>query len=105
VHFLGDEDARARVLVMEIVQHSAGALQHDTLLLPLIHSLWKPLVSCVYRRLSMAVLALHAWFRQTRRFRDREAYVVVQSASLVARLARLCPQFIRSRIVQYEVDT
>jgi hypothetical protein len=30
--------------------------------------------------------------------------VVVQSASLVARLARLCPQFIRSRIVQYEVD-
>jgi hypothetical protein len=48
VHFLGDEDARVRMLVMEIVQHSAGALQHDTLLLPLIHSLWKPLVSCVY---------------------------------------------------------
>jgi hypothetical protein len=53
----------------------------------------------------MVGLFAHAWFRQTRRFRDREAYVVVQSASLVARLARLCPQFIRSRIVQYEVDT
>ena len=39
-----------------------------------------------------------------RRFSDEEAYVVSQAAELTASLAKLCPQFIQSRIVKLELE-
>eukprot|EP00042_Codosiga_hollandica_P052359 m.662764 g.662764 ORF g.662764 m.662764 type:complete len:818 (-) comp58478_c0_seq7:67-2520(-) len=78
IHFVGHDDARVRLLVMDTIGSSALALTNETLLLPLIHQLWKPL---------------------TQRLKDPEGFVVRQAVLLIAKLAELCPRFIQNRVL------